>query len=168
MDVYNSCKFPSNLHCYNDFYIPPLKSERNCPLLRRCSVCSLSSSTCFQGCGAYPFLARHPLFLVLTFFPALELFALETRFTINFFSLPHQWAGTCIPSRCVLLFRKYLILSLSWCLLHRHGEDEQRTPLTGGRVLLILTCTDGVPCPQWGSPKCTDLISPYLTPNKGP
>lgn len=143
MGVYNSCKFPSNLHRYNDFYIPSLKTEGNCPLLRRCSVCSLTISTCFQEIGAYPFLDRNSLFLFLTVFPALKLFALETYVTINFFSHPHQWAGTYTPSKWVLLFRKCLFCpSPGASVTHCHGEDEQRISLICGRVLLILTGTD--------------------------
>lgn len=75
------------------------------------------------------------------FFLLLELFALETHFTINFFSHPHQRAGTYIPLQVCPSLRKILVLSLSWCFLHCHGEDEQRTLLTWGRVLLILILT---------------------------
>lgn len=60
---------------------------------------------------------------------------------IYFFSHPHQQAETYIPSRCILLFRKYffcpsLVLhSLPW---GRWTKDI----LTCGRVLLIVTETD--------------------------
>lgn len=164
MGVYNSCKFPSNFHSYNDFYISALNNEGNCPLLRRCSVCSLSISTCFQETGPYPFSGRHPLFLVLTFFPALELFALETHFTIRFFLFSSSPISRNLHSFQVCpSLQKIFILSLSWFFIHCHGEDGQRTSLTCGRVLLIVSGTDVLlmvfPTLSEGSPSVQTSLS---------
>lgn len=171
MGVYNSCKFPSNFHSYNDFYISALKQWRKLSTAEK-MLSSLSISTCSQETGPHSFSGRHPLFLVVTFFPALELFALETHFTINLFLFSSSPISRNLHSFQVYpSLQKIFFLSLSGSSFTAMGKMNKGH---SNMWKSFINCdwdwcpTDGVPYPQWGLPKCADLISLYLTPNKMP
>lgn len=113
----------------------------------------------------------HPFWL-WPFFPALELFALETHFTINLFIFSSSPISRNLHSFQVYpSLQKIFFLSLSGSSFTAMGKMNKGH---SNMWKSFINCdwdwcpTGGVPYPQWGLPKCADLISLYLTPNKMP